>query len=517
MKKINWLLVGIILLAGVLRLVRLNQSPPSLYWEEAALGYDAYSILKTGKDYHGNPWPLVAFESFGDWKPSGYFYALVPFVAVLGLNDWAVRLPSAIAGIVTVWLVYLIAGEMTNKKATALWAAFLLAIMPWHIQFSRAAFEVNLATFLLTLGVYFLLKARTRPRWLMGAAVCMVGSMYTYHGLRVLAPLMAAMMFLRFFHKYIKQKLLWISILVGLILTMPIIKAWNSPQIQQRINETSLFSTSTGVLESNEAIKADGKPLWAKIIHHRYLYWTKEILSSSLAQISPNFLFLTGDGNDRHQTGKWALLFWWMIIPLLYGVSEIGFRQKQYWWLLGWILLATIPPALTNLTPHTLRFLPAAPAFALIMAIGMNTIFPKLQKFKLAVLSLMMMLLAGYFYDLCLVYPKRVSQDWQWGYKQVMEKIKPFYLEGQSIYMTNAYGRASIYAMFYWKLDPDSLQKNEFIAQKDQGELLQINNLHINDYYPGSGILVSNKPQNMKLIDQVNFLDGVPAFYVYNQ
>src|SRR5687768_9057768 len=90
----------ILLLAFFLRVYNITQQTP--YWEEVALGYDAYSILKTGKDHHGNSWPIVAFESFGDWKPSFYFYAIVPFVQLFGLNLLAVRMPSVLSGIAIV-------------------------------------------------------------------------------------------------------------------------------------------------------------------------------------------------------------------------------------------------------------------------------------------------------------------------------------------------------------------------------------------------------------------------------
>ena len=94
-RKIAKPLIAVLILAAVLRFYHLDSNPPSPYWEEAALGYDAYSILKTGKDFHGHSWPLIAFESFGDYKPSLYFYATVPSVAIFGLNTFAVRFPSA--------------------------------------------------------------------------------------------------------------------------------------------------------------------------------------------------------------------------------------------------------------------------------------------------------------------------------------------------------------------------------------------------------------------------------------
>ncbi|PJC80059.1 hypothetical protein CO009_02840, partial [Candidatus Shapirobacteria bacterium CG_4_8_14_3_um_filter_35_11] len=60
-------LILIILLAVALRFWNIN-SLPSLNPDEAALGYNAYSLLLTGKDEHGQAWP-IHFKSFGDYKP----------------------------------------------------------------------------------------------------------------------------------------------------------------------------------------------------------------------------------------------------------------------------------------------------------------------------------------------------------------------------------------------------------------------------------------------------------------
>ncbi|MFH2061503.1 MAG: phospholipid carrier-dependent glycosyltransferase, partial [Candidatus Beckwithbacteria bacterium] len=131
MKKLDKIFLGLIVfLAIFLRFVNLGSNPPSLYWEEAALGYDAYSILKTGKDFHGNPWPLVAFESFGDYKPSLYFYTTVPFIALFDLTPLAVRFPSALFGSLTVLLVFLFAKQFFKKPTVPLLSALFLCLSP---------------------------------------------------------------------------------------------------------------------------------------------------------------------------------------------------------------------------------------------------------------------------------------------------------------------------------------------------------------------------------------------------
>ena len=154
MKKINWLLIFILLVAFFLRAWKLNVNPPSLSPDEASLGYNAYSILRTGKDEYGKLLPVI-FKSFGDYKPGLYIYLTTPFVAVLGLNEWSVRLPSAIAGVFAVYLIFLITKELldycsradalkkgtrspeTRNKLISLTTSFLLAISPWHMQFGQ--------------------------------------------------------------------------------------------------------------------------------------------------------------------------------------------------------------------------------------------------------------------------------------------------------------------------------------------------------------------------------------------
>src|SRR5581483_10975161 len=129
------ILVGIIVLAFVLRFWHLN-SYPALNADEASIGYDAYSLIQTGKDQHGNAWP-IDFQSFNDYKPGLYVYIVLPFVKLFGLNEWSVRIPNAFIGVVTVYIVYLLVKELFGKEKEhlAFLAALFLAISPWHIQF----------------------------------------------------------------------------------------------------------------------------------------------------------------------------------------------------------------------------------------------------------------------------------------------------------------------------------------------------------------------------------------------
>src|SRR3990172_4289552 len=156
-EKTKFFLVLIIIFGSVLRLYQLSSIPISLNPDELAIGYNAYSILKSGADEWGEILPL-SLKSFGDWKQPVYPFITVPFVAILGLTEFSVRIPAAISGIIGIILIYSITKLLFKKDSIALFSSFFFAVSPWSIFFSRGAFDPNLATTLFLAGVLFLLK-----------------------------------------------------------------------------------------------------------------------------------------------------------------------------------------------------------------------------------------------------------------------------------------------------------------------------------------------------------------------
>src|SRR3989344_3658266 len=114
-KKTSVYLAVIFLTAALLRVPLLGELPPGLTIDEAGQGYSAYSILKTGRDEWGDFLPLNP-RGFGDYKPPLFMYMIVPSVAVFGLNGFALRLPSALAGILTVWVIYFLVRDLFSHK-----------------------------------------------------------------------------------------------------------------------------------------------------------------------------------------------------------------------------------------------------------------------------------------------------------------------------------------------------------------------------------------------------------------
>ena len=100
-RKINYRLVLILILAAFLRFWQLGRVPPSPDWDEAALGYNAYSLMRTGADEYGQKLPLV-LRSFDDYKPAVYAYLAILPIKIFGLNVFAVRLHAALLGTLAV-------------------------------------------------------------------------------------------------------------------------------------------------------------------------------------------------------------------------------------------------------------------------------------------------------------------------------------------------------------------------------------------------------------------------------
>src|SRR5260221_1165833 len=201
------ILLLIIAIAIFLRFFQLNVNPPSLTWDETAWGYNAYALGIDGKDEFGRFLPHDYLESFGDFKPPMYAYLNIIRVKFFGLTVFATRFPSALLGTLTVLITYFLTKTIfrgftkqdddppkgtsytvaaDSPTVIALLTSFFLAISPWHIMLSRAAWEANVATFFLITGIWLFLKAISQNMWYLSlSAVCFVSAIYTFNTSRV--------------------------------------------------------------------------------------------------------------------------------------------------------------------------------------------------------------------------------------------------------------------------------------------------------------------------------------------
>lgn len=560
MKKIHKLiLLCVLLLSVLLRLWKLNALPVSLYWEEAAIAYDAYSVLKTGKDHHGNTLPIMAFESFGDWKPSLYFYSSIPFIASLGLSELAIRLPAALSGVLIVLLMYLLAKKVFAKKhgeSLALLASFFTAISPWAIQFSRAAWEVNLATMLILAGVlsffHFLDKKKAKALYFIASVFLLLLSMYAYHAARLIAPFLGLGLMLLWlqkdgFREVIEKRamLIVLALCMSIFMLLPFLYAAKSGTLSTRFAQTSIFSELKPIEIVNQRRDFLNNSLLSRLFYHRYWSFGKIIAENYASYFTVDFLFLSGDINPRHSLHFFGNFYYSDILLLAFGfcylVSKIQSNDKnKYYWIfiIYWLTIGILPAAISKTNPHALRILPTLPVWILLLTAGAGELLSFLEQYRkrLSVKRLTLnafkasifIIITGissvqlfYFWRYySKIYPQLWASEWQYGYKQAYESLAVYELEYSDlpVYVTREQGRPAMYYWFFNKTNPELVQAADELAVKDQSEFVEFENKYFidrQDQISGSGLLMSSPDFARGITREKELLYDSPTWQIY--
>jgi len=344
-------LLGILLLAFLLRVLWLDKFPVGFTPDEASLGYDAYSILKTGKDQWGRSFPLV-LESFGDFKSPLYAYLTIPFVAIFGLTKVAVRLPNALLGTAAIYVTYLLARELSQKEKLGLIASLLLAISPWHVMISRGAFEANLTTFFLPLGVYLFLKGLRDSRFLVLSSFIFGLNLFTYHSAKFVTPVVFLFMAFLFRHELgkIEKKYFYTSLVLFLTLLAFTISTFFQGA-GARAADISILKTSLGPASEERivAVKSGWPDPLARLIHNKYQVAGRQFLGNYLSYFSPQFLFSSGPAETTYGMlpGR-GVLYWFESVFLAGFIFYVAKEKlsKPLKLVILWFFISPIPASL---------------------------------------------------------------------------------------------------------------------------------------------------------------------------
>lgn len=533
-----FLLSLILFLAIILRFWQIDKVPPSLYWDEVSQGYNAYSILKSGRDEHREFFPLARLKAFGDYKAPAYTYLDVPFIALFGKTTIGVRFPSAFFGSLTVLLTYFLVRELffknLNKKKIALWAAFFLAISPWHIQLSRVAYEANIATFFTVLGIYlFFLAKRIRPKLLILSSVSFALSLYSFNAHRIFIPLLCILLGIIYFKDLLKvKKFIGMSLVVGFILLLPFISYLRTPESKLRFNEVNIFTDLEVIKQSNRMIAQDGNSIIARFFHNRRVLYSLSYVKHYFDFFNPSYLFFTGDGNPRFSLRDNGELFLWELPLLLTGFYLlISQKSKSTFLIMGWFLLAPVAGAMARETPHALRSETFIPTYQIISSLGIVYAISLLRKINkqlkhfliLVFIAIVFLSVYLFLHNYFVHYPISFSSEWQYGYREAVleaEKLKDDY---DYVVFTEGYGRPYIYVLFYGNITPSSYWQ-EGVILRDQFGFYDVSKVGkylfrkqlIEPSDTGKKVLYVGKqgeiPPGHNIIKTINFLDGNPAF-----
>lgn len=484
LKKIPVWLILILLLASFLRLWQINLVPPGLFGDEVDTGYQAYSILKTQKDYFGNLMP-VHFQSFGDWRVPLYIYLDTIFVAIFGLSELAVRLPSAIFGILGVLATYFLAKKITSDERISLLSAFLLGISPWHVQVSRIGLEAILLPVLFPLGFILFWKGKEEKRtiWLVLAGFFLGLTPYAYNTPKLFLPFVVLLLLVLWGKELVGKKKLLVFFLTLTIVLAPMAADLIKGFGQARFLGISIFSNP----EIPEKVRlarqnCEYQGVVARVLHNKATFWIDDFAKNYLSSISTDFLFGVGDLNPRHSVGGRGELYLFELPFLFLGLGLAilkAFKEKNkiYQFLLGWLILAPVPAALTlKGGTHALRLFLFLPWFQILVALGIISVwgFLKSRRMKISyTLSLIFVIslsLFLYTHQYFVHYPKISGRWWNYGYREIFDYVNKVELKYQKINISPSWEPSIVYTLFYSQYPPEKTQKEITISAVDIGK-----------------------------------------------
>lgn len=480
-KKIYLILLFFIsALAIFFRVVNLEKSPPFLNWDEASLGYNAYCLLKTGRDEYNRFLPL-SLRSFNDYKPAFYAYATMPFVHFLGLSQTAVRLPSALAGGLLVPVIFGLAYLLTGYWPVALLSAGLIAFEPWSLHFSRIAFEANLACFLAYLGLFLFLLAKRKAKnlFFFAGIICLALSAYTYHSNRFIYFPFIFLTFLWWvFKKEVRPKTSF-PVLLALLGLLPLIKEMVKGGVT-RLSQTNFWTkfwpfVPTGLLSTQNP--------YFSFPHHPVWYALQHFFGRIFSYFSPINLFFYEHLESAQHTPtmavfqSWEALFWLVGLALLIiAIAKgLGFKTGFSFSIvepvpvLFWIFLAISPAAVTWNWFYVVRSLNLYPIYSIITAIGIFFIGQKIWRcqhfggifYGLAMIALIIFGDA-YLINTEIAYSPKVTQGayQPGGYKEGAPFLKRIQDNYDEIIIDTPHSQPHIFFLFYQAYPPSLIQND---------------------------------------------------------
>ncbi len=528
-KRLIFVVLLLILgLASVLRFYKLDQVPPAIYWDEAANGYNAYTIANWGRDEWGKFLP-TSFKSFGDDKNPVHIYLTVIPVRILGLNEFSTRLPAALMGILGVLMVYLLGEAIFNNKKIGLISALVFAVSPYTLQFSRFNHEAIFTIFFFMLGLWLFLKGvKVKPKLIPLSFFVFGVSILTYHSAKIVVPPVILLLIVLYFKDLWKQKGLFLGglIILGIVMSVFIF----NPALlgMARASQTSVPVES---IQKMSLYKKTGNELLGRV----ELSWQRY-----LTYFGYDFLFVSGDKIARHSSQGAGEFYRIDLIFLVIGLlSLIRYRRKESLILLSWAVLAPIPGSIAGgitETAHAGRSLFIMGSWHLLAGLGYYSFLKIFRKtwvivivgvILLGILGWQMKDYLNYYYG---EYVTRYAIEWQYGMKQISQYLQEH--DGYSqVYITDARVEPYIFLLYYMQVPLprflDTVYYND--TQSRPSNLVTFfDKYHFGDWdpiesFPNPGVLYVLTPsqydglrykQQFKVKKLIKYPNGLDAFYL---
>ncbi|KKQ95889.1 MAG: hypothetical protein UV74_C0013G0494 [Candidatus Woesebacteria bacterium GW2011_GWB1_43_14] len=503
MDKTQKSLLIIFILALLLRTIKLSSLPAGFHADEVRAGWNAYSILKTGQDDRGNTLAMY-YNTFGDFRPTGIIYFTIPSIAILGLNEFAVRLPSALFGALTIFPLFLFTFALTNKKGIALLASLFLAISPWHISVSRATSEVAISMFFVLGGLVFLTKNK-----FISIISFLIGYLL-YHSARLLSPAFALITLLYLWrNSSITSKRHAVSVTIILILLTGLFTF--DKEARGRFSQVSIFNDIDTAKELMRMPFEEGenKVFIARFFHNKPLTYSRKFINEYTSYFSANFLIGDEGKPARYRTPAIGVLTYIEVILVLVGLAAIS-RKNKYFLALLLLLAAPLPAALTTEdAPNLHRSFFMVPFFSIIEAIGFSFLTSFKPYSKLITVGLSFAILANFIffwhmYSTHAVY--KISGSRSYGSKELALQLNEVENKYDQIFLTNIPDDPYPWIAFFNKLNPDEFNKSAI--KREHGVWTYRNYIFTTQRCPSQDAFDNQKPDNILAVDAEGCSEG---------
>jgi hypothetical protein len=482
-------LIIIFLVSFSIRFFQIGNYPP-LLWDEAALGYNAYSIIETGRDEYGKILPII-FKSFGDYKPGLYVYLAIPFIKLLGLTATATRLPSVLLGSFLPILIYFLIKQI-NQKAhkTAIIAAIITVFNPYSIHFSRGAWETNVLTFELVLAAYFFFKYINKKlnRYLLYSAITFGLTLFTYQAGKMISLFLIIILFaVNFQIVNLKnfKKIFLFFVLPLFLFSIPIIYGLFFSNDANRLKVVSLLSYTRDPQEIS-TIKSESNTLDYNVFHNQAIFFGRNFMTRYFNHFSPRFLAFEGDWQDPRNSAPYigiilypSLLF--LVLGIFFALSRSKIDKINLFFFL-WLLVAPIPAALTKDSIQAVRSMSFSIPLIYFISLGVYVVLEKYKNIFVYCLIVGSFAVSFLYYgDLYLNHMVKKSPiDFLYGYREAMDYVIKNKDRFQKTYITDYYGQPYIFYLFYSKYSPKQYQPQAslFSESLDTGKIQSIDNLY---------------------------------------
>ncbi|GIW64213.1 MAG: hypothetical protein KatS3mg092_0146 [Patescibacteria group bacterium] len=512
------LLIFVIIIGFFIRIYKINEIPYGLLPDEASIGYNAYSVLKTGKDEYGIKFPII-FKAFGDQKQPIYIYLTIPFIKIFGLTNFSVRILSVISGTLLIFIIFKLLRLLKFNIYLSILGSFITAISPWMIILSRFSYESNVALLFFLSGIYFLIKDKSKLD-LIFSILFLSLTFFTYISFRLITPLITFLIIV-LINK--KNKKLLLFFLIFFFLFLFLLKMENNSSNLARFNQITNTTAQGLVLEINEYRNFCSNYLPTKICYanaNKLIFFTREFIYRFIKSISFDYLFLYGDNEAKYiNIDHFGLIPIFLLpfyilgfVKIIDELFKLKFNHINLFIIIG-LIITPIPNILVS-DPQKIRLSALYPFVCLLIIYGFQFIFEKIKKINYFILYnfiILLFCLYGIFLTINFLFIH--INKYEISYYNHVRKLAEYIIkqDKNNIYLIRNFPEFPIIYAFYKKIDPILFQKQTIRKKSD--------NIGFSHIFKTNNIIMTEKSideiycylKEKKLLSKTNY------YYVINE